>query len=188
MKVTVFGGARTIPGDSLYAEAYELGSLLAKAGHSVLTGGYIGTMEAVSRGAAEAGGHVIGITCDEIERWRTVRPNPWVMEEQRFSTLNERLVALVDQGDAYIALNGGAGTLAEISITWNRLIINSLPPRPLILLGEAWKQVIQGLFDLQSSYISAPDRVWVKFASTPQEAVQQIQNHQESNQPWQMKN
>ena len=80
MKVTVFGGARTIPGDSLYAEAYELGSLLAKAGHSVLTGGYIGTMEAVSRGAAEAGGHVIGITCDEIARWRPVSPHPWVLE------------------------------------------------------------------------------------------------------------
>ncbi len=59
-------------------------------------------------------------------------------------------VALVDQGDAYIALNGGAGTLAEISITWNRLIINSF--HRFILLGEAWKQVIQGLFDLQSIY------------------------------------
>lgn len=39
--------------------------MLAERGHIVLNGGYIGTMEAVSRGAAEAGGHVIGVTCEE---------------------------------------------------------------------------------------------------------------------------
>ncbi len=73
MKVTVFGGARTIPGDSLYAEAYELGSLLAKAGHSVLTGGYIGTNGSGLLRCCRKRYAYIGITCDEIERWRTVR-------------------------------------------------------------------------------------------------------------------
>ena len=57
----------------------------------MLTGGYIGTMEAVSRGAAEAGGHVIGVTCEEIEAWRPVRVNAWVKEEIRRKTLMERL-------------------------------------------------------------------------------------------------
>lgn len=74
MNIAVFGGSQPKEGDPAYAEAYELGSLLAQAGHTVLTGGYIGTMEAVSRGAAEAGGHVIGVTCEEIER--CVRSKP----------------------------------------------------------------------------------------------------------------
>lgn len=62
MKVTVFGGAAAVPGNPAYFEAQRLGCLLAQAGHAVLTGGYMGAMEATSRGAAEAGGHVIGVT------------------------------------------------------------------------------------------------------------------------------
>ena len=55
MKVSVFGGSQPKEGSTAYAEAQELGKLLAERGHTVLTGGYIGTMEAVSRGAREAG-------------------------------------------------------------------------------------------------------------------------------------
>ncbi len=91
MKITVFGGSNPLPGSPAYAEAYELGKLLALAGHTILTGGYIGTMEAVSRGANEAGGHVIGVTCTDIETWRGVGVNAWVQEERRFATLQERL-------------------------------------------------------------------------------------------------
>jgi len=50
-----------------------------------------GTMEAVSRGAAEAGGHVIGVTCEDIEKWRPIGANAWVKEEWRKKTLTERL-------------------------------------------------------------------------------------------------
>ncbi len=56
-----------------YEEARELGKFLAEHGHAVLTGGYMGTMEAVSRGACEAGGHVIGVTCEDIEEWRKTK-------------------------------------------------------------------------------------------------------------------
>jgi len=51
MKISVFGGSQPREGDRAYAEAQELGRLLAERGHIVLTGGYIGAMEAVSRGA-----------------------------------------------------------------------------------------------------------------------------------------
>ncbi|MFQ5342158.1 MAG: hypothetical protein ACE5F6_11500, partial [Anaerolineae bacterium] len=60
--VAVFGGGAPPPGSPAYAEAERLGRLLARAGYSVLNGGYSGTMEAVSRGANEAGGHVIAVT------------------------------------------------------------------------------------------------------------------------------
>jgi len=53
MIVAVYGSAAPKPGTPLYQNALELGRLLAQAGHTVMTGGYGGTMEAVSRGAAE---------------------------------------------------------------------------------------------------------------------------------------
>ena len=55
-RITVFGGSQPKPGDEDYQQALRLGALLGSAGFTVLTGGYVGTMEAVSRGAAENGG------------------------------------------------------------------------------------------------------------------------------------
>src|SRR5512141_3350136 len=104
MNVTVFGGAQPKEGSAAYEEARELGALIAGRGHTVLTGGYMGTMEAVSRGAAEAGGHVIGVTCAEIERWRPIGANRWVKEELRKETLMERIHALIHESDAALAL------------------------------------------------------------------------------------
>src|SRR5512141_827539 len=107
MNVTVFGGAQPKEGSAAYEEARELGALIAGRGHTVLTGGYVGTMEAASRGANEAGGHVIGVTAEVIERYRPGGANPWVIEERRYSTLFERLQALIYGCDAAIALPGG---------------------------------------------------------------------------------
>jgi hypothetical protein len=152
-------------------QAYELGALIGQRGWAVLTGGYIGTMEAVSRGAAEHGSHVIGITCDEIERWRPVKPNPWVMEERRFPTLKARLSGLIEGGDAAIALPGGVGTLTEIALTWNQLLTHAIPPRPLILLGESWRLVIAHFMEELGSYVPDSQRAWVQFAETPAQAI-----------------
>ncbi len=172
MNVTVFGASSPQPGQPLYQQALELGRLLAEAGHTVLTGGYIGTMEAVSRGAAEAGGHVIGVTCDEIEAWRPVKPNRWVLEEWRYPTLKARLAALIERADAWIALPGGPGTLTEITLTWNQLLIEALPRKPLILLGEGWRTVFeQAFFTAQAAYIPPSARELLTFAPDAPAAV-----------------
>jgi uncharacterized protein (TIGR00730 family) len=171
MKVTVFGGAAARPGDESYREAQQLGSLLAESGHTVLTGGYMGTMEAASRGAAEAGGHVIGVTCGEIERWRNSRANPWVQEEWKVESLMERLSLLMDRADAAIALPGGPGTLAEISLLWNRMIIAAAPTRPLILVGAGWQATFEAFFREQDPYIGEPQRRLLVFAPSVESAV-----------------
>jgi len=111
LRITVFGGSKPKYGEAAYRDTHTLGFLLTEAGYSVQTGRYIGTMEAVSRGAARGGGHVISITCDEIEAWRPVRPNPWVVEEVQYPTLKMRLYALIETCDAAIALPGGIGIL-----------------------------------------------------------------------------
>ncbi|HMU93398.1 MAG TPA: LOG family protein [Anaerolineales bacterium] len=176
MNITVFGGAQPKEGSQAYEEARELGSLLAQRGHAVLTGGYMGTMEAVSRGAHEAGGHVIGVTCIDIEEWRNSKPNQWVKEERRRQTLMERLMGLIEGCDAAMALSGGAGTLTEISLMWNLMIVESLPPRPLILVGSGWQSTFDQFFREFESYMPKHQRELLYFAKDVKTAVTILQS------------
>ena len=176
MNITVFGGSQPKEGDSAYNEAMELGRLLAQRGHTVLTGGYIGTMEAVSRGACEAGGHVIGVTCEDIENWRKVAPNRWIKEERRRKTLLERLQALIEGCDAALALPGGPGTLTEIALMWNLMIVESIHRRPLILIGSGWQSVLDQVFTQLDGYTPARQRELLTFAKDIHTAVKLLEN------------
>ncbi len=172
MFVSVFGGSQPVEGDPAYTQAYALGYGLARQGHTVLTGGYIGTMEAVSRGAAEAGGHVIGVTCAEIERWRPVGPNRWVKEEWRCEILIERLQRIIRASQAWIGLPGGPGTLTEIALTWNLMIIGSIPTRPLILIGDGWRRLFEQMFNDLGTYTPLSQRSLLRFAADEQAALE----------------
>lgn len=176
MKIVVFGGAQPKEGSETYEEARKLGTLLAQNGHTVLTGGYMGTMEATSRGAHEVGGHVIGVTCIDIEDWRGAKPNQWVKEEIRKQTLIERLQALVEHSDAAIALPGGVGTLVEISLVWNLMTIETIPPRPLILLGDGWRSTIENFFGQFDAYMSDNHLKYLHFANDVEEAVRKLES------------
>lgn len=175
MNISVFGGSQPREGDSAYEEAMLLGRLLAQRGHTVLTGGYIGTMEAVSRGAYEAGGHVVGVTCEDIEAWRPVKPNRWVKEERRRKSLMERLQVLVEECDAAIALPGGPGTLTEIALTWNLMIVESRHRSPLILVGRGWQSTFDQFFKGLDGYIPAKQRELLLFAEDVQQAVEMLE-------------
>ena len=176
LRITIFGGSQPKPGDPAYQEALNLGKLIGARGWTVLTGGYIGTMEAVSRGAAEAGGHVVGVTCDEIESWRLVAPNRWVQEEMRYPTLRQRLYALIDGCDVALALPGGIGTLAEVSVMWTQLQIGASGPRPLILISPAWKTTMDAFLTHFGQYIAEKDRKWLFFADDVDQAVELIES------------
>lgn len=176
MNITVFGGAQPKEGSAEYEEARELGKLIAERGHAVLTGGYMGTMEAVSRGASENGGHVIGVTCIDIEEWRGASPNQWVKEERRMKTLPERLMGLIEGCDAAIALPGGAGTLTEISLMWNLMIVESLPPRPLTLIGRGWQSTFDQFFNEFQTYMPTHQRELLYFAEDVKTAVNTLES------------
>ncbi len=183
MNISVFGGSYPKYGSPAYAEGFQLGKLLAEAGHTVLTGGYIGTMEAVSKGANLAGGHVIGVTCLEIERWRGTGANIWVKEERKFETLRQRLDGLIDGCDAAIALPGGPGTLTEISLMWNLMIVDSIHRRPLILVGQGWKSVFDQAYHELNDYFVENQRSMIQFAPEIQKAVSFLnQDFNQSNQ------
>ena len=108
--IGVFGSSRREEGSDLYRQAYELGGALARAGYAVLTGGYAGSMGAASRGAAEAGGRVIGVTCAIFD---PTPPNPWLTEEIKAPSLLARLGIMLDRADGFVAVRGGIGTLVR---------------------------------------------------------------------------
>ncbi len=154
-------------GDSEYADSLRLGRLLAEAGYTVVSGGYSGVMEAVSRGAAEAGGIVVGVT---VEAWADrLRPNAWLTQEHAAPHLFERLNRLIWSSDAYVAMPGGAGTLGEIALTWNLFQTRSIPHRPLILMAEPWRRLVEYL--RPALRLDAEDLALLQFVDTIDEII-----------------
>lgn len=163
--ITVFGGSRCGPDSEEYAEALKLGRLLVEAGFDVCSGGYAGVMEAISKGAHEAGGLVTGVTMSQFKS----APNPYVKKIIPSRDFYERLQKLIRQSEGYVALRGGMGTLTEISLVWNKLVAGILAPRPLILLGACWPRAIECL--RERLVISDNDMAHLSFAATAEEAV-----------------
>lgn len=139
--IAVFGSSRLAPEhpDALAAE--RLGRLLGERGYTVATGGHDGAMAAVSRGAHAAGAHVVGVT---LPGPQGRRPNEWVHEERPADDLFARLGMLLD-ADAWIAVAGGVGTLAEIAVAWNLMQNRHVARRPLVVVGPGWGDVLDAL-------------------------------------------
>lgn len=167
--IAIFGSARVEPDRPDYQTAMALGKALARAGYAVMTGGYAGVMEAISRGAAEAGGHVIGVTTDEIENYSGVRVNPWVKEEVRYALLRDRLLHMAEKASGYVAMPGGVGTLHEIAETWELMRLRSIPRRPLICYGAFWEEMLVSF--KASSYVSDDYRQLMRFAHRPESVI-----------------
>jgi len=168
--VAVFGSSTIREPGPQYEEARALGRLLARGGADVITGGYGGAMEACSRGAHEAGGHVIGVTVEIFERRGPA--NRWVKERVHTPDLFERLRHIINRADAFIAVSGSVGTLTEVLLTWNLLLAHARPQAPLVLLGAPWRDWLEAQ--------RRPDLVlpelfgYVRVAGTPEEAVRLV--------------
>jgi uncharacterized protein (TIGR00725 family) len=142
--VAVFGSSAAQPGQAAYEEARECGRLLAEAGYAVATGGYAGTMEACSRGAAEAGARVLGFTAAAAFPGRP-GPNPWVEEEVAADSLTQRIHQILARSAACIALDGSIGTLTEMLVAWNVAFVARLaggPACPLLAVGPTWARLV----------------------------------------------
>lgn len=171
--ISVFGSSRPTPGSQAYQDAYTVGKLLAEAGYGIATGGYGGTMAGASQGAAEAGGHVIGVTAAQIEAYRPTPPNQWVQQVVGQNLLRERVIYLVTNNDGMIVLPGGIGTLSEMALAWSLMQVGDIPKRPFVLLGSTWQQTLETLFD--EDYVKTADFELLQFADLPKTAVEMVE-------------
>ena len=139
--VTIFGTGRARPGDAACKIAYQTGKLLAQAGLTIANGGYGGTMAAAAKGAAEAGGEVIGVTCSAFAGSRA---NEYITREIVTGSLDERLDTLIKLGQGYVVLPGGTGTLLELAMVWELKNKGFLKAnKPVILIGNSWKPLVK---------------------------------------------
>lgn len=173
--ISVFGSSAPQPGSADYEAARTVGRLLAQAGFTVQTGGYGGVMAGASQGANEAGGHVIGVTSAQIEQWRPLPANRWVIEEKRCQTLRERLLYLVDNCSGAIVMPGGPGTLSEMALIWSFVQVGEISPRPIILVGGLWQRTLAAFID--DAYVHPKNRALLTLARTPDEAVKKLLEH-----------
>jgi len=169
--VAVFGGRGIQEGSADYEHTLGLGQALAQAGYVVMTGGYGGAMEAASRGAKEAGEHVIGVTVEQFEK-KGLRPNTWLDEEIKFPNLFERLHYLVTTSDAIVVLRGGVGTLSEVALTWSLIQVGEMPRKPFVLVGRGWRETLETFRGV--STINERDWALLSFASTVSEIIQAL--------------
>jgi uncharacterized protein (TIGR00730 family) len=170
--ITIFGTGRAKHSDSAYTLAYETGKVLAQAGFTIANGGYGGTMEAAAKGAAEAGGKIIGVTCSAFSSatGKSSTANKYVSRTIVTSSLDERLDTLIKLGQAYVVLPGGTGTLLELAKVWE-LKNKGFPEanKPIILVGSFWKPLV----DLVA--IDDPDSSqYLKLADNPEQVCKWI--------------
>ena len=147
--VAVFGASGSQPGDGRYEEGVECGRLLAAAGFGVITGGYGGTMEAVSLGAAATDGHVIGVTAPTVFPNRP-GGNDHLTEEVEARSLVDRIGTLLDTSDASIALWGSLGTATELLAAWNLAYVAPLAEaqaKPIAAVGTPWTRLVPHLVE-----------------------------------------
>ena len=143
--VTIFGSARTQPGDPYYAKAVETARLLAQARIPVLTGGGPGIMEAANRGAMEGGGMSIG--CN-IELPFEQGSNAYLTRSLNFKFFFVRKTMFVKYATAFIVFPGGYGTLDELFEALTLIQTGKVTHFPVILFGrEYWSGLVAWLTD-----------------------------------------
>ncbi len=140
-KVTMFGSARTLPSDPLYAEARDLAALLAAHGWSTVTGAGPGIMAAGLEGAGLE--HSFGINIRlpfEQEANQFIASDPKLVSMKYFFT---RKLLLIKESWGYAVLPGGFGTLDEAFELLTLLQTGKAEPAPVVLLelpdGSYWR-------------------------------------------------
>jgi uncharacterized protein (TIGR00730 family) len=163
--ISVFGTGRAQAGEPAYDLAEQVGRALAEAGFAIANGGYRGTMHAAARGAAQAGGTVIGVTCSAF---KNSVANEYVTREIVACSLDERLRTLVQLGRGYVVLPGGTGTLLELAMVWelkNKGFLDRA--KPIVLVGGFWRPLV--------NLVAADDPActkYVAFADGPRQVVE----------------
>ena len=152
-----------------YVDARRLGHVLAQRGDVIVSGGYGGVMEAVSRGAHEAGGEVLGVT---VAPWvGRITPNPYLSEERSAQDALRARRPFVES-DALIALPGGAGTLGEVALAWNLRLMVFMAAKPVILVGDRWRRLSEAFSELL--IVDDQDMALLTVVDTIEEAIEAV--------------
>jgi uncharacterized protein (TIGR00730 family) len=176
--ISIFGSARSKPGDADYVAAQETAALLVREGFAVITGGGPGIMEAANRGAFEAGGVSIG--CN-IELPFEQRPNAYQTRSMTFKYFFVRKMMFVKYSLGFVIFPGGFGTFDELFEALTLIQTKKIRDFPVVLFGSAyWNGLINWVEDvvLKDGKISQNDLKLLHVTDSPEEVVQIVTRSQ----------
>lgn len=177
--VTIFGSARTKPGDKFYHAAHDIANGLARHQFTVITGGGPGIMEAANKGAAHGGGKSIGLN---IELPREQTGNRYANIPLHFHYFFARKVCFAKYSLGFIYMPGGFGTLDEMFEIITLVQTERIPQFPLVLFGrDHWTGLLQWMkkeLVQKNKFIKPADLDLVRVTDSPEEVVELILNYE----------
>jgi uncharacterized protein (TIGR00730 family) len=154
--ISVFGSARTKPGDPDYEQARTCGRHICNRDFGVITGGGPGIMEAANRGAYECGGTSVGLN---IALPHEQKPNPYQTHELNFRYFFVRKVMFVKYACGFVIFPGGFGTMDEFFEAMTLMQTLKIEPFPVVCLGhDYWDGLIDWLKQVMLERYSAIDQ------------------------------
>ena len=136
--VSVFGSARTKPGEKYYELAVSVSKKIAEAGYGIITGGGPGIMEAGNKGASLAKGTSVGLNIDlPFEQ----HDNPFIDSDKSldFDYFFVRKVMFIKYSQGFVVMPGGFGTLDELFEAITLIQTHKIDTFPIVLVGtEFW--------------------------------------------------
>jgi len=171
--ISIFGSARTRPGDKYYELAIQVARRISEAGYGIITGGGPGIMEAGNRGAHLAGGTSVGLNIDlPFEQ----HDNPYIDKDKSldFDYFFVRKVMFVKYSQGFVVMPGGFGTLDELFEAITLIQTHKIEKFPIILVGtNFWSGLIDWIKGtmLEAGTISADDLDLIKIVDTEEEVV-----------------
>ncbi len=178
--VSIFGSARTKPGQPYYKLTEEIARLLSDAGFSVISGGGPGIMEAANKGAYYGKSPSVGLN---IQLPHEQVGNHYQNISQTFQHFFARKVMFVKFASAYVVMPGGFGTLDELMEALTLVQTGKTRKMPIILVGSVfWRGLIEWFKTalLEEKVISPEDMDLIQLIDEPKEVVSAIFKHYET--------
>jgi uncharacterized protein (TIGR00730 family) len=169
--VSLFGSARTPPGDPGYELARETAAMLGAAGFAILTGGGPGVMQAANQGAREVGAQSVGLN---IQLPFEQRFNPYLDIALRFHYFFTRKVMFMRYSSAFVVLPGGFGTMDELFEALTLIQTGKILHFPVVLLdSDYWGGLLDWIRTtmLPGGNVSAADVDLLPVADDPAHAL-----------------
>ncbi|KAG5466227.1 hypothetical protein LSCM4_01372 [Leishmania orientalis] len=183
--VAIFGWSRTEEGTPRWLQAESVGRLAAQNGFTVVTGGYGGSMEAISKGAREvkdaaaagspaASVEVVGVVVSKLFPDRLTEGNRYLTKLLDSTSMLHRIEQLTTLSRYFIILPGTTGTLQELLTIWVQKTIHphDLPMPVIVAFRDPWERCCQGI--IESLQLPSQQANAIHFVDTPEEAIEWI--------------
>lgn len=177
--VAVFGYAGAKQYDPLWNDAFEVSKYLAQYGFLVINGGGPGVMEASTMGAESVDGQTLTVTLEPKYAPNFEDKYLGNQPDHEIVTTNyiERMFTLISEGDFFVIMNGGTGTLSEFATVWLLAWLYKGRHKGFVLYGDFWHEVIEIL--VKNLKIQKGSVDLFEIVNTPEQVVEAIRRYEE---------